>query len=54
MFALETYLDELQDTEIKRKSINLLREFKQFKENTKKPFSEIREKSLSGIQEAQP
>lgn len=53
MFAHETYLDELQDTEIKRKSINLLREFKQFKENAKKLFSEIREKSLSGVQETQ-
>lgn len=35
VFAHETYLDELQDTEIKRKSIKLLREFKQFKENTR-------------------
>lgn len=51
MFAHETYLDELQDTEIKRKSIKLLREFKQFKENTRNRSVKSARKSLSGAQE---
>jgi hypothetical protein len=46
MITNENYLGELQDPETKRTTINLLGEFKQFKENTKKEFNEIREKEL--------
>lgn len=51
VFAHETYLDELQDTEIKRKSIKLLRKFKQFKENTRNRSVKSARKSWSGAQE---
>lgn len=36
MFANEDYLDETQSTEFKRKIMNFVQKFKEFKENTKK------------------
>lgn len=36
MFANEDYLGETQGTEFKRKIMNFVQKFKEFKENTKK------------------
>lgn len=45
MLANENYLDELQVTKIK-KSANLLKELEEFKEDTKKQLSGIKDKEL--------
>lgn len=46
MLANENYLDELQDTECKRTIINFIKEFKDFKEDTKRQLSGIKENKL--------
>ena len=46
MFANENYLDEPQDTEFKGTIINLRKDSKEFKVDTKKQFSEIKEKEI--------
>ena len=46
MLANENYLDELQDTEIKREIKTLHKNFQEFKEDTKKRLNEIKEKGL--------
>lgn len=45
MFANETLLDELQDTELKRRFINFIKEFKEIKKDTKKQLNKIKEKA---------
>lgn len=49
VFANEFYQDEHQDTEFKRAIINSIKELKEFKEDTKKHPSEVREKNLRRI-----
>lgn len=39
MPANEDYLDELQDTGLKRTTINFIKEFKTFKENSKEKLN---------------
>lgn len=46
-FALWSY--ELKDRELKRTAINFIKEFKQFKDITKKQLSEIGEKDIRRI-----
>lgn len=44
IFANENYLDELQDTELKRTIKIFIKELKEFKEDTQQQFSEIKKK----------
>lgn len=46
MLANENYLDELQDTEYKRKFLNFIKESNAFKEDTKRQLSEIMKNKL--------
>lgn len=46
MLANENYLDELQVTKIIKKSANLVKELEEFKEDTKKQLSGIKDKEL--------
>lgn len=46
MSANENYLDEPQETEFKR-TVKFIKEFKEFKEDTKKHLSEIKEKEFT-------
>lgn len=43
-FANANYLDEAQDTELKQTISNLIKEGKEFKEDSKKEFYEIQER----------
>lgn len=46
MLANENYLDELHVTKIIKKSANLVKELEEFKEDTKKQLSGIKDKEL--------
>lgn len=46
MLANENYLDELQNTEVKRTIINLFKEFKELKEDANKQLLKSRRKSF--------
>lgn len=41
MFTIKNYLDELWDTELKRAFTKFIKELEEFKEDTKKQFTEI-------------
>lgn len=41
MFIIKNYLDELWDTELKRAFTKFIKELEEFKEDTKKQFTEI-------------
>lgn len=43
MFYNENYLDELQDTELKRTVIILIKEFKEFKQDTNQRLGKPKE-----------
>lgn len=43
MFANEIYLEETVDTEFKRTMVNSIKEYKEFKVDTKKQFNQIKE-----------
>lgn len=54
VFSNENYLDESQDTEFRKTSINLIRKVKKFKEEGNKHFTELQEdnnKCLSDVPE---
>jgi hypothetical protein len=46
MIANENYLNEPQDTEFKRTIASFIKEFKEFREDTKKQLNEIKTKIL--------
>lgn len=46
MFSNNSYLDEPQCTEFKRTTINFIKVFKDFRENTKRLLNKIKEKEL--------
>lgn len=43
--AGENYLDESHDIEVKRTIMNVIKKFKEFKEDTKKQLNEIKERA---------
>lgn len=46
MFSTKNYFDEPQNTTFKRTIINFIKEFREFKEDTKKHLNEIKENIL--------
>lgn len=46
MFVIKSYLNELHDKEFQRIIINFIKEWKDFKQATKKQLNNIKEKKL--------